>query len=70
MAQRIDAPFAMELPRVLALEHRAVEHHRCTDEIDAVLGEITLAARFLPLEHDALCQSPPDPFATPVCLDL
>jgi tRNA pseudouridine(55) synthase len=54
MAQRIDAPLAMELPRVLSLEHRAVEHHRCTDEIDAVLGEITLAARFLPLEHDAL----------------
>ncbi len=54
MAKRIDASLAVKLPRVFPFEHRIVEHHRCADEIDTVLGEITLAARFLPLEHDAL----------------
>jgi hypothetical protein len=51
MAERMETLFAVELPGILALEHGVVEHHGSTDEIDAVLGDIQLAARFLPLEH-------------------
>jgi hypothetical protein len=51
MAERMETPFAVELPGILALEHGVVEHYGRTDEIDAVLGDILLAARLLPLEH-------------------
>jgi hypothetical protein len=44
-------PLAVELARILTLEHGIVEHDRSTDEIDAVLGDILLAASLLPLEH-------------------
>lgn len=53
MAERIETPLAMELARVFTLKNRTVEHLRRADEIDAVLSDILLAARFLPLEHDA-----------------
>lgn len=51
MTERMKTPLAVELPGILALEHGIVEHDRRTDEIDAVLGDILLAARLLPLEH-------------------
>jgi hypothetical protein len=51
MTERIKTPLAVKLPGILALEHGIVEHDRRTDEIDAVLGDILLAARLLPLEH-------------------
>lgn len=51
MTERMETPLAMELPGILPLEHGIVEHHGSTDEIDAVLGDILLAARLLPLEH-------------------
>ncbi len=54
MPEGIEAAFAMELARVFALENRIVEHLRRADEINAVLSDVLLTARFLPLEHDAL----------------
>jgi hypothetical protein len=51
MTERMKTPLAVELAGILAFEHGIVEHDRSTDEIDAVLGDILLAARLLPLEH-------------------
>lgn len=60
MAQRIEAPLAVELAGVFALENRIIEHLRRADEIDAVLSDILLAARFLPLKHDAPSTARPE----------
>jgi hypothetical protein len=51
MTERMKTALAVELAGILALQHGVVEHHSSTDEIDAVLGDILLAARLLPLEH-------------------
>lgn len=60
MAERIETPLAVELARVFTLENRIVEDLRRADEIDAVLSDILLAARFIPLEHDAPSTARPE----------
>jgi hypothetical protein len=51
MADRQETPLAMESLRVLAFEHRIVEHAGGAHEIHAEFSEILLAARLFPLEH-------------------
>ena len=58
MTERMKTALAVELAGILALQHGVVEHHSSTDEIDAVLGDILLAARLLPLGHWTLTRQP------------
>jgi hypothetical protein len=51
LADGEEAPLAPELARVLALQHREVEHAGGADEIDAVTGEIVRRPGLVPLEH-------------------
>jgi hypothetical protein len=51
LADGEEAPLAPELARILALQHRKIEHAGRADEIDAMTGEIFRRLGFVPLEH-------------------